>query len=306
MHAGANHELDEQMTISDSQLVFDTHLDFYKKLRLLTGDEKCDAYYIKEAQRMHSLCVIDGLFELLGDAITLANRIKADDAQFHLRFGVSRRVLLMWHALRDIVRTVDPAREVPLPRDDLHRAEASLNLLYINLRGTLDNFAWCLRDFCGDTPAKKMDRMQVNLFRDEFVKAINFPEIVEFMSRFSAWNGDLAARRDPAAHRIPLTIPPAIIDAAARKNYEEAMAEYNAAIEQALKTDPADHETRLSYFEQASVLSDKVDRVGAFLPVFYHHPREGMVYMYPTIPADVGTLIAIARGLSAAISAKLN
>lgn len=50
-------------------------------------------------------------------------------------------------------------------------------------------------------------------------------------------------------------------------------------------------------FERADVLNEKLQRIGKFLPVFVHHPNEGMVRIYPTVPEDIGQLVRIARGI---------
>ena len=121
-------------------------------------------------------------------------------------------------------------------------------------------------------------------------------DVAEFTKGFAEWNRDLSSRRDPAAHRIPLSIPPAIIDAETRVEYERLSAEYSKASNDALKT-PGHGKDAIMKFETAAALYDKLQRVGKFFPVFVHHPDEGPMKIYPTVPQDIGQLIKIARGI---------
>jgi hypothetical protein len=79
------------MPISDSQLDFDHHLDFFRNLGSLTGDRKRDAHCYREAEYMHALCVSDAIRDLHIDSATHAQTIGSPEANFQLRFGIARR-----------------------------------------------------------------------------------------------------------------------------------------------------------------------------------------------------------------------
>jgi len=116
------------------------------------------------------------------------------------------------------------------------------------------------------------------------------------MTAFTDWNKEIASRRDPAAHRIPLTVPPAIIDDESRGEYEKLSAKYNKASADALRSTGVEKDA-LKKFEAAENIFEKLQRVGKFVPVFVHHPNEGLINVYPTVPQDIGQLVRIARGL---------
>ena len=104
-----------------------------------------------------------------------------------------------------------------------------------------------------------------------------FPEIR--ISGFSAWHTDLKNRRDPAAHRIPLYVPPACLNPAEQERY--------AALERqifAAKTEQC-----------KDVLNAQQRKIGTFVPCFLHHPDEGRMEIYPTVPQDIANLIKITK-----------
>ena len=284
------------MAISDAQLSYETHVAFYMNLGSLSGDAQQDAPYLRQAEHMHVLCVIDALLALYGDATVLSQKMRMADADLHLRFGVARRIHHIWLSLRELVNIIDPSRDEALPRQFVHEAERSLNVIYINIRGALDNFAWCLKAACEREGAKRLSPIQTNIFRDDFQAAVQIDGLPEFTKQFSGWIEELASRRDPAAHRIPLSIPPAIIDANSRDEYHRVSSAYDAAIKMALSAH--DDPKRFGHFEAAEALHEQLERVGAFHPVFYHHPDEGFIRIYPTVPEDAGMLVRVCRGLT--------
>jgi len=58
------------------------------------------------------------------------------------------------------------------------------------------------------------------------------------MEPFKEWNRELSTRRDPAAHRIPLSVPPAFIDADTKDEYQRVSEDYATAVNDALSTQP--------------------------------------------------------------------
>ena len=139
-------------------------------------------------------------------------------------------------------------------------------------------------------------------------------DVATLMSALSDWNRELSSRRDPSAHRIPLSIPPAVLDAESsippavldaesREEYTRVSAEYseafNAAVASVSKTGD------LEMFEKADLLNNQLQKIGRFMPVFVHHPDEGAIRIYPTVPQDIAQVVKIARGISNIISTKV-
>jgi hypothetical protein len=293
------------MTISDEQLNFECHLEFYKRLGHLTGDPKKDAYWHRQAEYIQALCVSDAIRDIPQDALSLSQKIVDGDANLHLRFGVARRARTMWLCLRSLIELIHPEREDPLPLDDLDKVDRDLNVIYINIRGTLDNFAWCLQSLLGSEKTKRLAPVNVQLFGDQFSNDPSFSDVKAFLERFSAWNKEMKARRDPAAHRIPLSVPPAILDTAAQLEYARISVEHDQVLAQAVAALAGSSE-KLELLERAGLIYDRLQHVGSFIPLFGHHPDDGYMKIFPTVPQDIGQLVIIARGLISRILKRLD
>jgi hypothetical protein len=136
----------------------------------------------------------------------------------------------------------------------------------MNLRGTLDNFAWCFlyeKEACA---VGLLSRMNIDLFAKKFRELPSFVKIAREISAHDDWNKEVKERRDPVAHRIPLYIPPSIVDHEEAERYKELVGEYAFA---------------------------QLSNIGSFYPCFQHHPDEGIIPIYPTLPTDMTHLIRI-------------
>jgi hypothetical protein len=196
------------MPISEEQLGFAHHLDFFRGLGALTGDEKRDAHCYRQAEHMHALCICDAIRDVHFDSAALSQNIKSVEANLQLRFGVARRSKFIWLSFRGILGTVMTDRTEPLLSDQVEEVARDLNVIYINLRGTLDNLAWLLFDLRAGDATRKFPPIKIGLFSNEFLKEENLADVAKFMEPFKGWNRELSSRRDPAAHRIPLSVPP--------------------------------------------------------------------------------------------------
>jgi hypothetical protein len=123
------------MSISDAQLSFDHHLDFFRKLGALTGDEQRDAHCYRQAEHMQALCICDAIRDVHFDAAALSQSIKTPEANFQMRFGIARRTKFIWLSIRGILGFVMPDRTEPLPGDEVEEIARDLNVIYINIRG---------------------------------------------------------------------------------------------------------------------------------------------------------------------------
>jgi hypothetical protein len=77
-------------------------------------------------------------------------------------------------------------------------------------------------------------------------------------------------------------VPPAFLSPAEVKMYSEHFQEFWTL----------SGETK---FDEAQIRIDEMEKLGTFLPCFMHHPDEGLIRIYPTIPADIAHLLAIGR-----------
>lgn len=265
------------------ELFIEPHLERYKKMFGHTAETPTSAtnlsYLTDQAHHAHALAVQDHLWKLSTRVASETTAFGSNrDALIYLRYGAGRRLLDMFDVYRTLIHTAHEGRTAALEHEEQKQFSRDLNTLYINLRGTLDNLAFCLLHEC--QPDLKLRDMDVGLFSAKFRKAFTeFPKIAAAIERHDEWNRDIKTRRDPAAHRIPLYLP---------SQMSEAEVEHARALftEQSKKI-------RTGEVEEANRLFDRAMRKGSFLAAFLHHPDESLIPIYPTIPNDVGHLIEI-------------
>jgi hypothetical protein len=284
------------MPISDAQLNFAHHLDFFRNLGALTGDDLRDAHCYRQAEHMQVLCVTDAILDVHFSSATIAQSIDRSEANFQLRFGAARRTKFIWLSLRNILALVATDRTERLPGDQVEEVARDLSVIYINIRGILDNLAWLVVDLLAGDEARKLPPMKIGLFGGDFLEDEKLGEVAKLVEPFRVWNKELAARRDPAAHRIPLSVPPAFIDDKTKEEYRSVSQEYTKAVDDAFAAS-GDWEKAAPKFEKVDILNEKLQRIGKFVPVFVHHPSEGLMKISPTVPEDIGQLVKIARGV---------
>ena len=132
----------------------------------------------------------------------------------HLREGFIRRLMMIETAFRyfDDLKL----RQKPLNLGEVEHANIYVNALYLNLRGALDNLAWVIATALDVFPTlseASTSRKMVDLFHRKFrsrLKEID-QELHDRLGPFEDWYNELRGLRDPAAHRIPLYIPPSVI-----------------------------------------------------------------------------------------------
>ena len=222
---------------------------------------------------------------------------------------MGRRTKFIWLSLRNLVfELIHPEREEPLPNDHVEAAAGDLNTIYINIRGALDNFAWSLLALFGEPGTQKLASERptiVSLFGREFAKDGNLSEVADLMGAFTGWSKDLKARRDPAAHRIPLSIVPALIDDATVGEYTRLQKKWSEVSAAAINA-VARGEDSSALFQEADAVHERLQRVGKFHPLFGHDPSEGLMKIYPVVPQDIAELVRVSRILTSFITAKIS
>jgi hypothetical protein len=149
-----------ELTIKDP-LDFDYHLNRYKQA---LANEETKAGGMICALTDYQMSVRSGLSKFTGQALATANKLKNKKAQQYLTYGVGRRLRMMLVSYCGIFDTIAPDRKEPLPLNDMAAVSRDLNIIYINIRGTLDNYAWCIYHERG----MELKESQVGLFYKEF------------------------------------------------------------------------------------------------------------------------------------------
>jgi hypothetical protein len=214
--------------------------------------------------------------------IGLAADLKADDAIYYMRYGAGRRLLMMWRAYRTITLTVPPERDKPLSDEEQTTLSRDINVIYMHLRGVLDNFAWCYLYEKEPSLIEHLRTVDVYLFSREIRKRTTLPDFWREVDGHAAWATEAKARRDPVAHRIPLYIPFTVVAPDEVEQYHNLT---RAFYEAANKLD----------FDATDMITEQMHLLGCFLPFFVHHPEEGYVPIYPTLPGDMAHLIRLGQ-----------
>ncbi len=275
---------------------------------LLVGDAERDAWVTSEAQELHGRMVVDSIRDVSIQAVILSQAKLPEEAVFHLRYGLSVRAKFIWIALRRIMEIAPPGAIEALPIESVETLANDLNSLYVNLRGALDNVAWAIRALGPREAVGALSDGAMDLFGRRFLEAVGSGELSEILGPFRDWYSEMKGRRDPAAHRIPLSVPPAALDDEAQVQYanllrlrSEALGKAFAVTRRELDENPGVPLTMKAadeaevHFAEARQLLAQAQQIGEFPGLLVHHPEEPPVPIYPTVPEDVAQLVAIFR-----------
>ena len=281
----------------DEDLIFDSHLSIYRDF--LTGNPEQDSYWHYEAQDTHVLCVSSSIGDLQSELVQAGQATRLELAHFHLVFGAARRAKFIWGALREIRSLIAPNRDHPLSIDAASEASRALNDIYIHSLGVMDNYAWALLHLFGDDEISTTHSNDVGLFSKRYRKIKSLQDIHDVTSAYDTWYWEIRSRRDPVAHRIPLSVPPSIQDDETMEDYRIAEARYWAAFHNqldALRCRNTDDREKAERETEAA--HNALQSIGKFAPFMVHDPNDGMTRIYPTVPEDVGTLVRLSRSLN--------
>lgn len=260
----------------------------------LSGDERRDADWHRQAEQKHALSVNDALVDVMTSGIQIARSFEGTDAEYQLTHGFGRRLKFIWLSVRSLMSVCPPGRREPMSSEEVEATARELNIIYINVRGCLDNLAWSLPSvvsYTGD-----INPMSVDLFSERYISKIGATRFQPALAEHRGWASELAMRRNPAAHRIPLSVPPAILDKQSSEQFRRAYRAFEEAQARALAA------VRPGYFPErefaeAQAAFEATEKIGVFLPVFVHHPDDGHTPIYPTVPSDVGRLLTVATAI---------
>lgn len=250
---------------------------------LVEGNAESNLFFIHEAQQNHIYGVNNALLELSGDALALLSRIAfTAEASHFFRFGVMRRLRMIDSSFKSFQSIVPPNRTIPLSQEQSDRVCRDLNAIYINLLGLLDNYAWVAVHQLGSAETKATNPMSIGLFKQAFGADPVLKQAADALQPFGDWEKDVKTRRNPAAHRMPLYVPPAALTPEDVVEFER----FEALISEALHAQE---------FDKLDALREGRRRVGTLIPKFLHDPGEPVIDIYPTVPEDIGQAVKIGR-----------
>ena len=168
----------------------------------------------------HAIAVQTGLVRLIGEMLPLKDRVTHPVAWKYLVYGAARRLGMLRASFADLFRFAPPDRTEPLDTQTEGSINRDLNSIYIDVAGTMDNFAWVLLHALAPADkVSKVNRRSVGLFRVEVANLL--PALQGVLGPFAQWHGDLVERRHVSAHRIPMYIPPSALSETEAIAYRE-------------------------------------------------------------------------------------
>lgn len=254
------------------------HIDQYN-VQIQSGNEDTKKYFIDTALNSHSLVIHDVLRDMALEATKIT--LKSEQGSKYMLFGFGRRALMLFHSYRSIIFTIPSKRVEPLNFDETNKLNTDINSIYTNIRGALDNLVYAVLNEKEPDLLGKLNRSQIGMFSHDIKMKSTNNKLWEAITQYASWGKDLAEKRDPVAHRIPLYIIPQMLRAGSGQ-----LQKYNEYIRS--------HNEKASefQFDEASKMLESAGNVGNFVPLFAHEP-ESVFTVYPTIPSDINTLIEI-------------
>jgi len=289
----------------DKDLDFATHLQFYSAL--MGGVSEVDEYFLFEAQQMHALSVMQALLDTYPMLPDIGDRLGMGRVYHHIVFGAARRLNFILSAFRQLCSIVPPNRKTTMKLEEVHDSGRALNDIYIHTRGVLDNYAWAFGFLFGGAEFEKLPQNRVGLFSKHMKSLFADCGAQDIISAFSDWDRELKDRRDPVAHRIPLSVPPAILDTEAAAQRAKLNEQYIYAQKKAFSfvRERAPQNKIEASFDEVKRISSKMQEVGTFHPWIVHDPNERLTPIYPTVPSDIGQLVRLVRRLNSIIERQI-
>lgn len=275
----------------ENEIGFESQMRRYR--HLLSGDDARDVVWHQRAQLMQASTVQDALLELMTAAVALSERMAAGEPQTHLKFGVARRAKTLWLSLRGLLRLAPPDRTDPLPHEGVDEVARDLNVIYINVRGLLDNLAWAALHTAGSEQSRRAPNVRVGLFAPLIGNDEGLSDLANALLPYRAWHTELADRRDPAAHRIPLSVAPSVLSPEEAEEFQALNGKWQATLAEAV-TDALERKIDSDAFDRAGAIFEQMGRIGQFFPWFHHHYSDGHYAIYPTVPEDLACMLKVA------------
>jgi hypothetical protein len=228
----------------------------------------------------------------------LARTYKSARAREFAYHGFCRRLGTLVHCIDKVFTNLPPELDAIPSRDVVVDATIAIQASVLNAFGCLDNLAWIwveekpVTDKNGDP----LDRVRVGLgkksreVRDSFSS-----DFVAYLNKRQPWVDYLKGFRDALAHRIPLYVPPFIVDPKHIDEYNRLEEESGAAL------------SRLD-LERYEKLQAEQRRLGLYRPWMTHSAGEKArgVKFHAQMLADYLTIDEFGREMLSEIERQLD
>jgi hypothetical protein len=210
----------------------------------------------------------------------LARAYREDRGREFAQHGFLRRVKSMARSITNVFTLLPPEKSDLPTSEERHDAEMNIQAFLFNTFAPTDNLAWIwvseknIRKPDGSELANREVGLRKARIRQSFSAGFQ-----EYLQTLDPWFGHLEDFRHALAHRIPLYIPPYMVDPKNEKAYRELEAGMNAA---ALRYD----------FKERERLAAEQKKLTFFRPWMTHSFTENAkhVVFHAQLLADFNTI----------------
>lgn len=216
----------------------------------------------------------------------------SEQAAEFARHGFMRRVKTLKRCIDNVYSICPPEQNTKPSSEELSDLAINLQSFVLNVFGCLDNLAWVLVKEKGihnrgkDLPPSKIGLLgkYKGDYKFETVRQSLSQEFRDYLVRMDEWFEYLENFRHALAHRVPLYVPPYVV------NEEEADKEReleNRRTEVLIRKD----------FDEYERLSEELEANGKFVPWMTHSFSEGskQVVFHAQIIADWNTVVELSQ-----------
>ncbi len=151
-------------------------------------------------------------------------RLQGTRAKEYLLHGVARRLGILTRCVHNIFTIFPVERTQQLESDALTDVEINLHAFFVNISGLFDNLAWVVafeNSLLGTPERGKLGRFDIGIFSNKM--QAHFPDKLRTYLNSEPirnWYSEYSKNyRDALAHRIPMYIPPSVLNDEEKTRY---------------------------------------------------------------------------------------
>ncbi len=205
---------------------------------------------------------------------------KTSDSREYAVQGFARRFKILKRCIENIYRTYPPENKNKPNSDELSDLNINLHSFVFNVFGCIDNLAWI---WVKENNFQYSKNTEVT-FSNKKIRALLSEELKNYFTStaLEKWFKNLNNFRHALAHRIPLYVPPFVLNPSEQDSYE--------ILEKSISNALISHD-----LTAYSKLKSEQNSLGTFMPWMTHSFSEKtpVVVFHPQIIADWNTVIEI-------------
>jgi hypothetical protein len=157
---------------------------------------------------------------------SLFSKLTNTKAKEYLIQGAGRRLNVLTRCIENIFRIFPIGQTEQLTSNELTDLSINLHAFFVNVSGLFDNLAWVFAfeyDLTGEPKNGKLGQFDIGLFNKKTQSHLsdrlrNYLKAQDLQNWHSEYSKNY---RDALAHRIPLYVPPSVLNPAEQKKYFE-------------------------------------------------------------------------------------